>query len=62
MLWPVPATFNKTSVWVLPTPNAGPNMLIQRFCAKKLKKEEKAKQLVQNLAKNCKIEKCRSEE
>ena len=34
------------------TPNAVQNMLFQSCCAKKLKKEEKARNSIQNLAKN----------
>ena len=44
--------FILTGVWVLRTPNAGQNILFCLFCAVKLKKEEKAIKLVQNLAKN----------
>ena len=32
-----------TSVWLLPTPNPGPNMLFHIFCVKNIKKEEKIK-------------------
>ena len=32
-----------TSIWVVLTPNAGPSMLFNIFCAKKLKKGRKSK-------------------
>ena len=38
-----------TSIWVLHTPNAGQNILFQYFFAKKLKKEEQAWNLLQDL-------------
>ena len=43
--------FFLTSIWVLRTPNAGQNMLFKSFLCKKVKKEEKAWKLMQNLEK-----------
>ena len=43
--------FFLTSIWVLRTPNAGQNMLFKSFLCKKVKKEEKAWKLIQNLEK-----------
>ena len=40
-----------TSIWVLGTTNEFWNIFFHCFCAKKPKKEEKAKNLMQNLAK-----------
>ena len=41
-----------TSVWVLRTPIAGRNMPFNSVLCKKLKKEEKSRNVLQNLAKN----------
>ena len=43
--------FILTSIWVLRAPNTGWNKLFQCFLYKKLKKEEKARNCKQNLAK-----------
>ena len=42
--------FISTSIWVLHTPNAGQNIILHFLGMKKLKKEEKARKLGQNLA------------
>ena len=40
-----------TSIWVLHTPNSGQNILFQHFSCQNTEKGEKARKLMQNLAK-----------